>query len=673
MLTPPEQISTTEAARRYRWIRNAEGTGKRLWSLELTPFLKGPQDALDDPAVREVIIVGPGRSGKTKAFENHLFRRMRFGPLTDTLWYIGSGSEVASYVEREVKPLFEDHPEIRRKLGPSKSDNKLAFKRVSGRTIEYLPVNDHTVTGREGGLIIGDEIDTIKPARRRNAFRQNMRQRGRAIGSRRKIGMCSHPDAGWTSGIAAAWKESSRGMFVWPCAECGLWSSPHQLAEHRTQLTWRRVEGMADDEALDLAAATAAMSCPHCGVDLNDAQRLAMVDAGDWMHGGQVLDPERGIIGEARPNEAMGFWIHALMMKNVKLEQLAREVEAALRKFESTRKPDLLRELTAKTLGEVYEGAGTGNQALDPTALRRRAREAAKTAGFEAGTVPDGVRFVTAAVDVGHRKFDVMIVGWDLEGRSWIIERFTITTRRLGSRDVDIRPAERQEDWLLLREQVLDRELPLVGDPTIRMPVAGMAVDVKDGHVTWKAREFARRMARAGQFWGSAAAPWFKVRPIMGSKSPGAPELPLKGREISVDERGQKVAPVLLEWDLGVFKLKELTLERLAETEGGPGQVSFAEGLPRSTFDEFAGEVLIDGKWERRGPNESLDLHGYNEAVRLMLRPDRADIKWETRPPIWARPVPIEDDDETLPGLPIVAGGAPKPSPIDRLAALNRR
>jgi hypothetical protein len=96
-------------------------------------------------------------------------------------------------------------------------------------------------------------------------------------------------------------------------------------------------------------------------------------------------------------------------------------------------------------LGEVYEGGGSGRRRSD-----RAARAGEEEAVWSAGTVPDGVRFVTAAVDVGHRKFDVMIVGWDLEGRSWIIERFTITTRRVKGQDRDIRPAERQDDWLVL-------------------------------------------------------------------------------------------------------------------------------------------------------------------------------------------------------------------------------
>jgi phage terminase large subunit GpA-like protein len=668
LLTPPELISTTECAARYRYIPNPEGTGASLWSPTLTPYINGIQDALDDPDVSLVIVPKPGRVGGTVAAENALFKRLKFGPSTDTLWYLASDSEVESYADRTIAPLFRLHPDIQAKVGRSRSDDKRTFKRISGRILEYLQVNRKTITGRTGGFIVGDEIDSINP-KLRGTFVDQALIRGTTLGSRFKGYLCSHMDAGWTTGIAAAWKESSRGIWFWPCPHCAGFSSPCPTAPKglRMVLDYVRLGGVSDDDMLDQVAASAGMLCPHCGAVAREADKKAMLLAGKWVHEGQAIDADGNVTGEPRSKRVLGFWIHGSMSPWVSWADLARRYVAALVLFERTRKPDRLREVTAKVLGEVYEGGGAGKGAVDAVALSQREKQ------WEAGTVPDDVRFVTAAVDVGHRKFDVMITGWDLEGRSWVIDRFTITTRRLKGQDRDIRPAERQEDWLVLKEQVLDRELPLASDPSKRMPIAGVAIDTGDGNVTWKAREFARRMAQAGEYWGKPPNHWQRVRLIKGAKSPDAAELPAKGREVNVDEQGAKVSPPLLEWDLGVHKLKTLTLERLSETGGMPGQVQFADGLPRSTFEEFAGEVLIDGKWERRGPNESLDLHGYCEAVRLMLRPERADIKWDVRPPVWARPVAIVDEvyEETAPAA--VVAAATKLTPIDRLAALNRR
>ncbi|HEX5183597.1 MAG TPA: terminase gpA endonuclease subunit [Allosphingosinicella sp.] len=663
LLTPPTRISTTECASKYRLIARKEGEGGDLWDPELTPFINPIQDALDDPDVKLVIVPKPARTGGTVAAENHLHKRLKFGPLTDVLWYLGSDSEVDAYCRRHVRPLFNLHPDIKAKIGPARSDDTMHFKVVGGRNLEWLQLNARTITGRDAGLIVGDEIDAAN-RKLRDTFVEQALIRGTTAGSNFKGYLCSHMDAGWVSGIAAAWKESSRGIWYWPCPHCGGHSSPCPTAPKgwRMKLDYVRLSGVGDDEMLEHVEATAGLVCPHCGAMAREEHKRAMLLAGKWVHEGQTIDVDGNVIGEPRSRRVLGFWIHGTMSPWVPWADLARRFVAALVLFERTKKPERLREVTAKVLGEVYEGGAAGG-GVDPIALARRA------APWDAGTVPDEVRFVTAAVDVGHRKFDVMIVGWDLEGRSWIIDRFTITTRRIGGRDVDIRPAERQEDWLVLKEQVLDRALPLASDPERRMPIAGIAIDTGDGHVTWKAREFARRMARAGEAWGG----WQRVRLIKGAKSPKAPELPVAGREINKDEGGKPVSPTVLEWDLGVSKLKELTLERLAEAEGGPGQVTFADGLPRSTFDEFAGEALIDGKWERRGPNESLDLFAYAEAVRLMLRPERADIRWDVRPPVWARPVAIE---QGFLGNPSDPSPAPAPEPkktiFERIDALNR-
>jgi phage terminase large subunit GpA-like protein len=671
LLLPPENISTRDCAARYRYLPNPEGTGKRLYDPSLTPYMDGPQDALDDGLYRFVIVVGPGRTGKSVAGENHLFKRLRHGPLTDTILYLPGKTDVDSYADKEFAEFFTLHPEIAAKLGTRTTDNKRNFKRVAGRAIQLFPANPGTVRQKQAPLIMATEVDGYRKVIRA-AMKSLIAIRGRAFGNQFKGYIESHPDAGFTGGIAGFWQESTRGLWYWPCAHCGDWSSPHPLARKgmHMRLTYERPSDMADDDMLNRVAETAGLLCPHCGTVNGDADKTAMLAKGTWIFDGQIIAPDGTVTGAVKPNDSAGFWIHGTMSPFVSLGTLAKEYVGALVLFERTKKSERLREVTAKSLGEVYEG-GAGRAAIDATKLAERAAAVAEVEGFDLCTVPDGPLFATAAVDVGGSNFDCMICGWDLEGRCWILDRWTIYQRMVKGRMQGIRPAERQDDWLVLRDEVLNRVLPLQRDPTKRLPVAAMAIDTGDGHVTWKAREFARRMARAKQYWGSAAAPWHKVRLIKGSRSAVATELPAKGREVSVDENGRKVLPTVLEWDLGVHKLKTLSIERLAQEEDGPGFVRFANDLPHSTFAEFAGEVLIDDVWERRGPNESLDLLGYNEAVRLMLRPERADINWLLRP-VWARPVPIVTEIETT-SEPAATPEPKKQSALDRMAALNRR
>lgn len=674
LFRPPEQISTVECAEKYRRIPTPKGDATRPWSRELTPYLVGPMDALDDPAVQEVIIPKPGRTGGTVAIENYLFKLMRFGPMGDVGWFLKSDSEVKAYAGKGFRELFELHPEIGQKVGAGRSDNTLEHKLVDGRSVDLLPANPTKFTNRQWYLTVGDEIDTYTP-RICASFIDQARIRGRALGSDRKVAMASHPDRGWATGIAHAWVETSRGIFVWACTECGCWSSPmptkYWPEVKRMALTYDEAPQDAErDDAIKLAQRTAGLGCPHCGVVITeDAKRHQMIDLGQWMHRGQWLDVELGICGEREPNPAMGFWIHGTMSKMITNAEMARDLEGARQAWRKTRKVDRLREVTAKVMGEVFEGTGNAGQ-LDGAELKRR-RDAREDADrFAIGTVPREVLFLTQSVDVGGGRFDVGLWGWDAEGRSWLIDRMVLRERRHTDGVVrDLRPGERIEDWHVLDEHI-DRHVPLADDSDKALPVALTLIDAGDGNVTWKAYEYARRMT--SRRWGQFSA----VRVIKGSTSATAAPLPAGGTTVAKDQNGRAVHPVIRLWVLGVHQLRELAVERLGVIDGGPGQAFFADGISQKHLDEFFGERLIAGQWVRSGDNESLDLFGYAEAARLMLEPDRKTIDWTNanRRPQWARPINLspEGGDQAAPVSGAGVDEAPK-SRLSRFDALNRR
>jgi phage terminase large subunit GpA-like protein len=693
LLLPPEDISTKECAEKHRYLPASEGgigadgeQAKRLYDRSLTPYMDTPQDAMDAAEFIEVDVVGPGRTGKSIAGENHLFKRLRNGPLTDTIIYLPAAEDVNSYADKEFADFFNLHPEIMEKLGKRPTDNKRKFKRVAGRAIQLFPANPGTVRQKQAPLIMATEVDGFRP-KLRAAFRGLARVRGRAFGSSFKLYMESHPDAGWSAGIASFWMLSNRGLWYWPCPHCKLWSSPHPLApkvmdpvsgvasEMYMRLEYDRDDELEDDELLDHVEATGGLGCPHCGVRVEDKHKAAMNLAGKWVFAGQAITPDGTVHGEPKQGDTAGFWIHGTMSPFLTWGRLAREYVEVLLHYERTRKPEPLAEFTAKTLGEVYQGKGPGSRVLDPKRLAARVNEVEINPAYARGTCPPDVFFLTAAVDVGGRKFDYAIWGWDLEGRSWLIERDTIRENLDGQ---ELRPAERQKDWLVIRDQLLKRFVPLSDDDSLGMPIACVAIDTggagnsdgeEPGGVTWKAREFARAMAKSGD----SGIKGYRLMLVKGRSSKTAPEVGAP-REINKDADGRAMKPAVKEHTINVDKLKMQAIERLAVEDGGPGQVHFATGLPKSTYDELCGEVMVDGKFERRGANETLDLFGYGEAARISLQPERAEIRWldddrgPAKPPVWARPVPLEADGTTKKQT-----TKRKTTSADRLAEINRR
>lgn len=646
-LLPREAVSTLEYSESKRFFRKPDGT-KTHWSRDLTPYMVPIMEALDNPDIPEVIVPKPGRCGGTVAAENHALKRLENGPAGDIGWYLAGPKEVQSYADRILRPMFEDHEEIAARLPREGSKgNTATLKRVGSQVFELMVMSGSTTTNRQFAFIVLDEPDSYSRNFRSN-FLEQARNRQLMLGNDRKIYACAHPDVGWSGGIAAAWALSTQGIFVMQCPECGGHGSPYPTKYWpdipRFRLDYvKSPEGTPLNTRLATAERTARIACPHCGTGLDEVQRGQMIEEGSYMHKGQELDIQAGILGTPDPNKTWGFWIHVLMSKQVSLGDLAKALEGAIEHKERTGKSDKLKQVMIRMFGEAFEGAGDA-AGLDARALKKRTRELAqeteeqKPFSYRMGEVPDGVLFLTQSIDVGGGKFDLLVKGWDSQRRSWLIDRRTIRQRMYpGGVWRDIAPSKVQDDWNVLIPEI-DRLYPLQSDPTKALPVAVTTIDASDGNVTWKAYEFARRMDN--RRWGV----WRRVRCIKGATTPNAPSLPPTPTKISKDSEGKPVEPVVTLHVLGVHSLKEEVLNDLAIEDHSPGQCYFAEDTPDRAFEEFFNEPLIDGKFVRNGPNESLDLSAYCEGGRLMLEPDRKTIRWDdpAKRPVWAQPVSLE-------------------------------
>lgn len=683
LLQPPERIATVDCAETYRLMPGKENGAVVRYDRMRTPYNVGPMNSLDNPKCQGIVMVKPSRSGGTAVAENYAFKLMKFGPMVHIAWVLNSDEAVTAYVRKVVKPMFDlnDLP-----VGMGRGDDTDTFKKVAGYPVEWLANKDSTWRDREPGYIQVDEPDAA--AKRWAASpRVQLDGRQKQLGNRRKWSIMSHPDLGYRSGVGAAFEDTSRGIYVMTCPECGghaaAYATKYWDDVPEFKLTWTRNDQLPSDERVTLAAETAALICPHNGCCITDEQRRDMVDAAltrdddsidGWMHRGQQLDPERGVIGEPAPHIAHGFWVHGTMLKTQDIAELARAYQQALIKFERTKDAAELKEFMSKQLGEIFEGAATTG-GVSTRILKQRV----EAAGYDRGMVPAKVQFITAAIDVGKTAFDVVFIGWDLQGRNWLIDRVTIRQRDDNGVLRTINTYERQEDWDVLWDQVLTRRFPLITKPDHALPVAVTLVDDGDGNATWKAREFARRVKLRGYNWSNGYSAFQRLVLIKGQsgKRPALPEAP---RLIDKDQQGRPVEPALFEYTLGVDRLKEQTMERLSVVIeqrphpsdpdlkvdfAPPGFCHFPREMDQHYLDQFFGEALIDGKWVRSGPNETLDLYGYAEAGRQLLKPDRADIDWTGRRPIWATATPLRE--ETKPA----AAEQSAPSIFDAFAALN--
>lgn len=677
-LRPAEDLSTNEVANKYRWLPT-EGGGKRKFLTSDIPYVEGIHDALDDPTKRIVLVKGPARSVKTTAAENHLLKIGKFGPSRNVLWYMHSTSDLEDYVE-ERGEFFMSHEGLREKIGKTPRENSRLRKKVDGKIWRWLAANKSTTRGKAAPYIVVDEVDAMRKEIRR-AIKTLVRNRQREFGNMAKAYIASHSDEGPLEGIDALLVDSDLRVRMWRCKECGGLASPaveapgpSADAPRGRRIVWNMADlmqaaaGMARDDLLDFVAKHVLLHCPHCGVEIDNEARLELDRTGVWFGKGQEIVDEQ-IVGEMIDTDTAGFVIHAFMSGLVTLAGLAREWAAAKLDADETGNTAGLKEVMVKSLGETYRRDIAAAKPKDWKTIRSKLMDT----GYRLNTVPRGVDFLTAFVDVGGGKFDCGVIGWNRFRESWLIARFTITDwQRPGdAAPRAINPGDSVLDWGVLEDRLIHRDFPLNDGSGRRMMIAKVGIDTGGAPgVTNNARIWAANiMARAED-----PIPSWRIALLKGQgalkpekddkKRKPQTELYTRRRTIEYDDAERQLALPVLERTVYTDEVKLILSTRMMDLETpGPGWMHLPSDVDDRHVRELVAETYEAEMWIRRGANELWDIWVACEVLRSLLAPDSEEIDWD-HPPFWASPFLPDDVDDNEPEQ--------DTSFVGRLTALNK-
>jgi phage terminase large subunit GpA-like protein len=183
------------------------------------------------------------------------------------------------------------------------------------------------------------------------------------------------------------------------------------------------------------------------------------------------------------------------------------------------------------------------------------------------GQVPEGVRFLIAAVDIQggrDRRFVVQVMGYGVGLESWLIDRFSL--RHLDeAKAIRLDMSTHVEHWQVLVDQVLAKAYPLADGSGRLMPIRLTACDSggEEG-VTDRAYAFYRDLRRRG------LAGRFLL--LKGAHSRTAPKLEerypdtTRRKDRKAESRGD--VPV---WFLNTDLLKDIVHNNLGRPDPGPG------------------------------------------------------------------------------------------------------
>lgn len=602
-LRPPPRLSLSEWADEHFCLSAVSAAEPGRW--RTLPYQRGFLDAITDPAVERVTWMKSARVGATKCMNAAIAYHMHHDPCP-ILVVQPTVEDAEGYSKEEIAPMLRDVPVLAGLVTDAgkTSAQTILHKEFPGGVLSMVGANSGRGFRRVSRrLVIFDEVDAYPPSAGSEGDPIKLGERRAEYYWNRKIIAASTPLTAGASRIEEMFQAGDRRRFHVPCPHCG----------HMDFLRFNAAKG-GEDDGVDGRGHLmrwpkgkpdeACFMCSSCGCAIEEANKRAILEAGEWR-----------AEGEFTGHASFHIWAAYSLSPNATWGSLAAEFVEAARLG-----PEKLKTFVNTALGETWKERG---EAPDWERLHQR-REP-----YAIGTVPDGPIVLTAGVDVQQDRFVYEVVGWAASKESWSVEASEIHGDTAD-----------EATWAKL-DVLLARDFP--GADGIPRQISSMAVD--SGFRTQMAYAWARQhqMPRVIAVKGASGA-----RMIIGTPSPV--DVNVRGRRL---QRGYKVWPVGV--DLAKSELYGWLRLRLAEdgTAPLPGYCHFPE-YPESYFEQLTAEHLVSivNRRTRRAKlewqvlpnreNHYLDARVYARAAAAVLGIDRMAKPSVLAPPPSGAPVQHE-------------------------------
>lgn len=387
-LRPPENITVSQWADRYRILDEKSAALPGPWKTDLTPYLRGIMNAWNDPDVEEIDFIKPTQVGGTETFINCLGYSIQQDPAPCLVVYptLELGMQVSDY---RIRTMVMACPELREKFKERSKKLELEFDdmyvaiagansaaSLASRPVQYLGLDEID----KYPIAIKDEADPISLAiERTKTFAHN-----------RKIFKASTPTLKWKP-IWQAWLTADcQKKYYVPCPHCGAMDI----------FTFKQLI-IPDRRDPEEARKTAYYQCPKCKGIIQDHDKPNMLKQGEWR-----VEKNNG-------TRRTAFWLNTFYSPWVRFGDIAAEW------VKSYRDKTLLRNFINSWLAEPWEDTKVKTSA--DTVLKRQSE-------YEESVVPAEAILLTGGVDVQRGYLYWTIRAWGENTTSWNITHGTCET-----------------------------------------------------------------------------------------------------------------------------------------------------------------------------------------------------------------------------------------------------
>jgi phage terminase large subunit GpA-like protein len=657
----PERLSVSQAAEKYRYLREATHVG--YWDNDIAPYLVEIMDSMESLEYKGVCFVGPARCGKSDIFFNWLTYSVKCDP-GDMMVVHMTQSTSRDWSQGDLRKALRHSTALGEKVLPGKQNlNTHDVRFVSMRLLIKWPTITEVSgkTLRRGWIMDADrmplDIDgegyiyDLTAKRTQTYGRHGMTviesSPGFEVTNHRHIPKTAH-EAPPTEGILSVYNRGDRRRWYWQCAspECREWFEPDFKLLNYPDLPNKAEVG-----------AMATLDCPHCGYshthDPGPGQpgKVGLNKGGKWLRDGQKIDADGVITGEAVQSDIAAFWLKGVAAAFVTWKELVVKFLNAMEDYQRTGDTGSLKATVNTDQGLPFTPPSLMGDRL-PEDLKARAKH------WERGFVPWGTRYLTATIDVQKNRFVVQIHGHGALGETYVVDRFDIRKSVRTDEDGEhywLSPHSHVEDWHILVPEVIERTYALPDDSGRRMRIKAIGCDSggREG-VTVNAYAFWRWLRDE-----HPAEHHRRFQLVKGGSNKNAqratlsyPDSDRKDRRAA--SRGE--VPVIL---LNTDTIKDQVDGLLNRVDDAGERIIFADFLPDSFYSELTVEVRSPLKgWEnpKKLRNEAWDLLVYDYGLGLLPRHIGAEsLDWDN-PPDWAEEWDLNtmvfDAEATLPFVP---------------------
>jgi len=663
----PERLTVSEAAAKYRYLREATHTG--YWDNDIAPYLTEVMDTMGSLDHTAVVFAGPARCGKSDIFFNYLTYCEICDP-GDIMMIHMTQSSARDWSQGDLRKAFRHSKALGTRVAPGKqSMNTHDIRFISGMRllVKWPTITElSSKTLRRGWANDLDrmplDVDKEGPVfdllrkRTQTAGRNGMTvaesSPGYEVKNHRWMPSTLH-EAPPTEGILSVYNRGDKRRWYWRCAQC---DDPFE--GDFKHLSWSKTG--PDGEALNNAeqATSAVLVCPSCGFPhTHDPDpkayptpqpgKVGLNLGGKWLADGQRWLDDGSVTGKTNGSMIGSFWLKGVSAAFVSWKDLVLKYLDAMETYDKTGDAGPLKATVNTDQGHPFTPP---KLMADRTPDELKVRAAGNVWGTpEDPAVPDGVRYLTAMIDVQKGSFQVQVHGHGLHGDRYVIDRFSIRKSERLDGDGErwpLRPGAYEEDWHLLIDGVIEKTYPLIDGSGRRMKIKATGCD-SGGYEGTTVNAYAFWRYLRDEHMGQHHT---RFQLLKGDPNLNAPRYKISYPDSDRKDRragARGEVPILM---LNVNQLKD-HLDGLLERQEKPGTIHFSKHLQDWFFSELTVEVKVANKgWEnpKKLRNEAWDLLVYDLGICLFPRMIGEESLKPDAMPAWAE----EWDDNDLVFMP---------------------